>query len=935
MNLRERINNSIAQPGIKLLSQIPISDNEYRELIAEARSYIQHMYTQTIVPANPVVAVTLVQIAIRAYSEGNYWDYFIDEIGMAVPSSKRYYLGQVFASTLKQYHLFELEREIGSKYAYVENIKAHAFVPNNYLSGYWDFLFAFYDRNILRQLPESIEEDFSEMAEFFASTLKDTGDSFSLRNLDNKPAKSYKLLKATRSLFAQGDPIILSNEIYHHLQIIDGFYYDDMLPAFDERFGESFNLWQKKNAEIHDASRNGIKRRSGAFYHRPYFQINRANGTAELIIPEQKIRNDDFSNKVVAVINENGKIRSFELSLYRAFGVIVSDQIRIPIDNIFGHIEIQVKSLVTKSFDIPERDYRLFDNESVELLKLKTGQNYILTKKGANVRGHKALYVNKNQCAWDEYAFSDVTDDTVIYINNSPISITGTFAEGPDFAHTSHEYKLYKNGSEYQTAYRHPTISFKIQKELYNGAFLWCNDDKFHIDDVAASVVTLPDASKSYGITIILDDLLEKKAGVYRVFVDEPSKTKREICQYVLLPDLRCRPEKPRFMFASEAGITITGSYDIQPINAIRIEEGGNDYLVDLANGEESGKFTINIDGNLFELVVPLQIFKHGFEKQWQFERPEYLWVDDLKNDFYIAMPGAIEAKVYLASRTIDIFAVGTNLGDGIFRFDISEIVDYIRTSTQAYNYISLKYTDNKERNLSLYRVLNRIYVDKVDVVFDHDMPRVDVKYEGKNDLVLRFCDEKTDEILVEKTVTNGMNDFPELPPDGLFTMYMFEAISDSFGFSTELKGIGYPKSRIGVINYDDLSNCKLNVQNVLWAGRNLTLSYSYAVFSLQKIDEVTYTGIMYEQLKPKQKDQHYKAIPLVNPLRVECFVDNGVFTIFSIMWEDEDTDDPLYYDRKLKKLTRSDLITDNDYSRYIALYDDLAEYQVSVRRVK
>ena len=442
-------------------------------------------------------------------------------------------------------------------------------------------------------------------------------------------------------------------------------------------------------------------------------------------------------------------------------------------------------------------------------------------------------------------------------------------------------------------------------------------------------------ASGSYGITILLDDILERNAGAYRVFVDEPSKTKREICQYVLLPDLRCRPEKPRFMFSSEAGITITGSYDIQPINAIRIEEGGNDYLVDLANGEESGKFTINIDGNIFELVVPLQIFKHGFEKQWQFERPEYLWVDDLKNDFYIAMPGAIEAKVYMASRTIDIFAVGTNLGDGIFRFDISEIVDYIRTSTQAYNYISLKYTDNKERNLSLYRVLNRIYVDKVDVVFDHDMPRVDVKYEGKNDLVLRFCDEKNGEIFVEKTVTNGMNDFPELPPDGLFTMYMFEAISDSFEFNTELKSIGYPKSRIGVINYDDLSNCKLIIQNVLWAGSNLSLSYSYAVFSLQKIDEVTYTGIMYEQLKPKQKDQHYKAIQLVNPLRIECFIDDGVFTVFSIMWEDEDTVDPLYYDRKLKKLTRSDLITDKDYSRYIALYDDLAEYQVSVRRVK
>ena len=63
----------------------------------------------------------------------------------------------------------------------------------------------------------------------------------------------------------------------------------------------------------------------------------------------------------------------------------------------------------------------------------------------------------------------------------------------------------------------------------------------------------------------------------------------------------------------------------------------------------EEAVSTINIDGNIFELVVPLQIFKHGFEKQWQFERPEYLWVDDLKNDFYYRR----DLKVHLLLQNI------------------------------------------------------------------------------------------------------------------------------------------------------------------------------------------------------------------------------------------------------------------------------------------
>ena len=936
MTIREKIQQYISRPDVKLLSQIPVSENEYKELLEYARSYVLRMYMQTIVPADIVLSVALVQIAIRTYYDGNYWEYFLEELEMDVSSSKRNYIGQVFAATLRKYRLFEIPHEQGAKYAYVENIKAHAFVPNNYLHGYFDFLFAFYDKNILRQLPDNIDEEFLEMSEFFASTLRASGDSFSLTNLNNKPAKSYKLLKATRTLFAECSPDVVSKEIYRHLQIIDDFYYDNILPDREDRFGEAFCLWQIRSTEINDSNKGTAKRRSGAFYHKPYFCIDRANGTADLVIPEQKIRNEDFTGEVYAIVTQGGQRHSFRLSLYRAFGVIVSEQLRVPVGNIFDDIEVIIKSNTEKKFEIPSRPYRIFDSDSVEMLKLRAGQNYLVTQKGTEVRGHKAVYKNTQMPTWDEYSFSDVDEKTVIYIDNAPISIMGTFADGPDFAYVSKEYKLFSDGREIQTAFRHPAISFRLAKETYAGSFLWCNHEKYRIDDVAASVIELPYDTNSYGVTILLDELLDEDAQKYRIFIDEPAKQRYEICKYVFIPDLRCMTDKLRYIFATEAMITLAGDYNIEPINAHLLQGTSNEYLVDLLSGHEQGEFTLELGDDEYTLIVPLRIFKHGFERIWQYDRPDYLWAADLKNDLYVSMPGAVEASVYIKTKYYEISAPGTSQGNGVFRFDISELAEWLRKNANPIHYISLKYKDNKERKLSLYKVLNRLYVNKAEVVFDQDDVFVDVQYEGKSELVLRFVEEGSGKTVAEKTVFNGRNEFAELSPTGLYTMHMLETLPDPFGFSTETRSIGNPRTRVGAINYTDISNCKINVLSVSRGGEALKLDYSYAVFSLEKQDEFTYTGILYEQKKVPMDAPKPKSIAVAKPVIIEGIADNGEFLIVSMQTEyEEDVYDPLYYDRKLKKLVRSDLVSVHDYSRFVPLYDDSADYQIRIRRIQ
>ncbi len=934
MDLHTKISEALKNPELKLLGQIQISDEEYKELLVYTSRKVANLMVQTIVPADIMLSLAAVQIAIRTYFEGNYWEYFKNEIGLEVSSSRTNYVGQIFVSTLTRFRLFQIERDAGAKYAYVENIKAHSFVPNNYLSGYFDFLFAFYDRNLLRQVQENIDDDFSEMSDFFASTLKDSGDNFSLRNLDNKPAKSYKLLKATRTLFAQGDSSIMANVMYSHLKIIDDYYYDEKKPADSNRFGNAFLQWIEHATELTGDNKHGNKRRSKAFYHKPYFHIKRSSGDVVLVIPEQKIRNEDYNGNVLATITVNGKSKSYPLSIYRAFGVLVSEQIKVSVDDLFSEIRVDISSVSNRIFEISKCSYRIFDEDFCEMVKLHFGQNYLLVEKGCEVRGAKAIYANCEYKYWDEYSYADVDEKTIIYIDNVPISTTGSFIIGPNFNHVSNEYQLLDNEKEIQAAYKHPNLSFKVAKNTLDGCFIWCNSIRFQVKPVAASIVEPPADTENYGVTLILNDLLDDDDHLYRILLDEPGKSRREICRYVLISGLRCRPEKRRYVFSTEAILNIYGDYDIKPINCNKIADT-YDYTLDLTTGVEYADFSLRLDEHDYTVRVPLNVFKHGFEKEWKFSRPDYLWHTELKNDLFVSIPGATEADVFMATKNSQFEAPGKSLGNGIFRFDITEIAQEIRTTQQPYNYISIKYKDNKYRKLSLYRVLNRLYVEKAAIFFDEsNKASVDVHFLGKNDLILCFCDKATDETVVERKVINGRNEFPELTETGLYTMYMFEETPDPFGFEQKRHQIGYPKYGIGVVNLNDITNCKVLIRDVSYGGSKLSLDYSYCVFNLDKLDKFTYTGTLTEKYKLDKSGVKYKVNTLADIILLECIPDGGEIVVLSIQSQyDEDVYDPLYYDKNLRKFVRSDNVTSKEYSRYIALYDDCTEFETEIRR--
>ena len=169
--------NIINENNYHLLGEIPVDDVEYGELINYSRKFIALASPSMGARVDLRFAIALVQIAIREYKEGKYWTYFCQVIGENIPSSRLNYCGKVFAATVNYYGLLYVNREDGNAQMYVENIKLHAVVTNYYMKGFYDFAYSYYEKNLLRQLNDDIEDDLENLSCFMQQTLDENADA--------------------------------------------------------------------------------------------------------------------------------------------------------------------------------------------------------------------------------------------------------------------------------------------------------------------------------------------------------------------------------------------------------------------------------------------------------------------------------------------------------------------------------------------------------------------------------------------------------------------------------------------------------------------------------------------------------------------------------------------------------------------------------------
>ena len=326
--LIERLNKRVSSGKIQLLCEIEITDKEYENLLECVIKKVNNIRRKTNASVDILLSVAMVQIGIREYCEGNYWEYFNNTLGIDLNQNKHSYLGCIFLNTLEKYGLFIYKIEDNNSKRYVQNILIHGFVPNNYIMRFFDFSYSFYDRNLFRKLSEDLEEELDELSIFMQNTLNSEKDSIILAQSKKRPTKTYKLLKCTRNVLAD-ENLDSARKIFQNiLSLIDKYFYDSRLPKDESRTSIKFNGWVENQTCFHQNKRKKRNRSTGSrlISNRPYLKLNFKKLRIELVIPEQKFREKDFSDNIMATRIINGSKTDCELETYNAFGAFVSEE---------------------------------------------------------------------------------------------------------------------------------------------------------------------------------------------------------------------------------------------------------------------------------------------------------------------------------------------------------------------------------------------------------------------------------------------------------------------------------------------------------------------------------------------------------------------------------------------------------------------------------
>lgn len=910
---------------VTLLGEVMVNDIEYEHLINYTKIKIHALHIQTNATFDILLSVALVQIAIREYKEGNYWDCF-SEIFPDISLNNRNYIGQVFYQTLKVYKLFIIEGEQSSRMQYVENIKAHAFVPNNYLSDYFDFLFSFYNKNLLRTVPPDLNEDIEEFQEYLTETLNDSGDKIKVDSFGNNTSKSYKLLKATRIAMSRLDTTYVSNFLKPHLEYIDNYYFDDQLPEKQGRFEIGVNEWSK-SVIAQFADKEKRKRKSGKWYtnRKPYYKL--LDNTFKIIIPEQKFRLDEYNGSVY--LNINGC--EFEnIDAYRAFGIIITEEIITDVGDIFAETRISVNSLALKEHIIPHKNYRIFDEDKNEIEKLKSGYCYIAIKDGVKVTFQDCEnlnIININNTANIYYV--EIKETSIIYINNMPLSLAGEFSVKTQYDFVSNEYLILdENGLTIQTTYKHPVVSFIVEKEHFETALIWCNQERFSINNPYSSVFfEMPNDCSKIGVSINLNNLLVNNDGYYRIFLDEPTKSKHVIGEYLFIANLRCSTDKRRYTFCKEAQITISEDYQVIALNCCKNENGK--YILKLNEAVKSADFDIIIDNKTYRMIIPINVLQFGFNGLLFCNRPDYVWYKDISNNFNLILPGVDRVWIFFNKDEANI--IEGKLIKGVFNFDISQFVNEMESNKNAWNYLNIKYIDNKERRMPLLRLLKTLWFSSFALLQEENNIIIFTEYYGKTDCFVKIIDIQTNNVIIERRnlVNYGKTYFPELDTKSLYKIERFSVEADDFGFGEDICHLN-TIYKIGVIDFSDISNCKVVIDQILYKDQILELNYNYTIRDLVKFKDDIYIGRLTGKLKNINKAVREETIfQRVQIEIIEYAEDKIHFTI--LLEENLDWLEPLY-NCQGKNLS----LEDNDKkAKYKYLFEEETEVIATLRRDK
>ena len=831
--LQLRINREIKRKTY--LSDILIDEEEYELLRGELHRIIRHTQQYNRLEGTPLLAVGIVQVALRVYQDGNFWGGFYEEIDLPKgDGAEQRIIGTAFYKVLLDNNRFTVERN-----RYVQNILLHCFVTDQYLDSYFSFLYAVYTSLLDRDLSQLDKEAMSALIE--------------------RADRSNLLVKNTAEAF-KANPRGAKIRIRNHLKLLNKLFWNpDYSLRTTNRIYSKLQLWARHSDKLILDSASG--RLSGTKgkkrFSKPYLFFDQLRFAFRLVLPQQIVIGDD-AELHWEISGQTAK--SFMPDIVEAVVGFKVQECSINIDSwqdLLGDYKIRLKDHednVVRSFSLPKTDVRFFDDEGYLIFsnQLRPGTIFAVSQKKSLLRSSSLVETHEYQgVVLSAFQFED--EDILILPNGHALSIGGEAIHSglAGNATVSGIKCILPDGAVVPLLSKLPHIILRMSETKARGTCIEINAERFSLADVATMSFPIDDRSGDTGYWIEMEKFIAPQNGVYSVLADIPGSS-TFAWRFVLIYGFKMTFEESPYIFEPRGVVRFCEDIILKPVeNKCTKDSGTNAFRFELSTVGRTIDFSYEF--GMFSCTLRADVpalFTSFTGDDWSAERPDTIWHTDLPDVIYIAAPQQkltlfVEDDDNDSSSEIREKEYRRNASESFVACDIRWFKSYLDTGSNI-SVLNIKLDTGATELLRVVRhsIATSCSIFQID---EGHAIRIHASIIGKSSYyadIFREGIKLAEKLpLEDRACTLNM-----LVENGQYSVELFETEDDDSGFG-EIEYYSLGKFYSDIVNPYDMSRRSIQVLYVekdTDANKILDLAFDYYVEDLTRTSEKdTYSGMM------------------------------------------------------------------------------------------
>lgn len=918
----------------KYIGDIQISDEEYEILKAFFRyGYKKICDSLSHESINPLFAVALVQIGIRFYN-GKFWVYVQKELGLdKLPQHHQAWIGNSFYKTLIHYGKYHVEA-----HEFMNNILLHCFITKYYADDLFDFLFAYYQIDLDRDLTRNN----SEMRRYLMQSMSKSETS----------ARAYKIKRHTADAVSANEKGC-KIRVGRILRFMDNALFNDIYPTTSQnRIAQLFCSWaaSSRKFDIEKKHVSGLTTKGVKRYSMPYLHFDGVSSRFSVILPPQYIHLEDEEDlpEITWKIIISEQAYSINASVDSCVTGCKTERISdfsIDASMLMHEMRLELwKNGVERiqRFKIKSDSVRFFDDDwdaidSVAYTNyLPIGQAYAFVEENSVIVSNSNSVVNCEKVLGYELYTLELQKGDVLRLPDGKAKSVGKPLEEGILSQSliSGAYAIHEDVkcSIYNQI---PSVYFRMKPSQENGTLLLINDKKYRFDVEKCVRFDLDEQTEEKGYILKLDEYLCED-GIYHLRLDVPNSRKDRSFDFALIRNFGFNFNRNPYIFEECGQIAFNNGLYLESRDQFS-RKNGNLFDFEISPIKDHLSFAINSNEKTIEIRIYLPALKWKFDDgEWSVARPEEIWHKEFPSTIWIKHP---DDQITFSMTPIildeanddneeDSFAVSfsKNKQEHLFQCDTRKMQSWFGYEEA----LRILYLETSSQRIPFASVVTRCQVNSAILIENRKDGELIIKsnISGFSDCVADvFFGE---EMLVEKQKisTSGIRlKVPFRSGDYKIVYYEWDEEEDDFGFADYRK---FHTERFHYQNKYDLSGKQIILQSAE------EKKDSDSIFSAIRYTLINPIRISELENDTQDTSVYYGTIYISNELlRVRVEVLNSSQNQAKISFYSEENED--YFDF-LFDIEQQALVTEQDESlsnrqaqkRYVLL--DFEEYYFNIK---